>query len=67
MTTLQKTLDTPKGVRLTTPKLSSLAELYIIQNLIDSMLADRPSEEVEANLYSSRHHISRAIKIQEAA
>jgi hypothetical protein len=36
--------------------------LFAIQKLIDLALADKPSEEVEANLYSARIHIVRAIK-----
>lgn len=42
--------------------MTTLAELVVIRNLIDSIIADRPNEEVTANLYSSRLHIVRAIK-----
>jgi hypothetical protein len=71
--TIQTTQDAGRSVRLETMLAPSttLSELVIIRNLIDSLLAGKPSEEIEANLYSARHHMVRAIKeiaaVKEAA
>jgi hypothetical protein len=36
--------------------------MVTVRQLIDSILADKPSEEVEANLYSARLHINTALR-----
>jgi hypothetical protein len=33
-----------------------------IRELIDDMIADKQAEEIEANLYSARLHVMRAIR-----
>lgn len=66
-TVVQTTLETMKGVRLDIPEATPIKvlELVAIRGLIDSFLAhNKPSSEVEANLYSARHHILRAIREQ---
>jgi hypothetical protein len=62
--TIQSVTNTGRSVRLVTNRAGStkMLELMAIRGLIDSMLADKPSEELEANLYSARHHVVRAIK-----
>ena len=42
--------------------LIQMAELMAIRTLIDSLLADKPSEDVEANCYSARLHMTQAIR-----
>lgn len=37
-------------------------DLEVIRHLIDLLIASRPNEECEANLYSARLHVTRAIK-----
>lgn len=37
-------------------------DLEVIQYLIDQLIASLPNEEVTANLYSARLHVTRAIK-----
>lgn len=37
-------------------------KLVEIRDLIDRALADKPAEEVEANLYSARLHILMALR-----
>jgi hypothetical protein len=47
---------TPKLPRYLLP-----SALEVIQKLIDSHIADRQDEDLEAELYSARLHITRAI------
>jgi hypothetical protein len=44
--------------------MNTLAELVIIRNLVDSILADRPNGAVELALYMSRVHLMEAIRHQ---
>jgi len=60
----QHVQETGKGIRITidrSPNVQKL-ELGAILALIDSALADKPNEEVEANLYSARLHMKRALQ-----
>lgn len=43
---------------------TTLGELVVLRNLIDSMLADKPALSVECSLYASRIHIMNAIRYQ---
>jgi hypothetical protein len=43
---------------------TTLAELVIIRNLIDSVLADKPNGSVDAALYSARVSVVIAIRHQ---
>jgi hypothetical protein len=45
---------------------TTLAELVILRNMIDSLLADRPNEAVEASLYVARILVTQAIREQAA-
>jgi hypothetical protein len=45
-----------------TPRYMLPYALEVIQALIDSHIADKQDEEVEANLYSARLHITKAIE-----
>lgn len=46
------------------PAVVSASRMVAVLELIDSVLATRPNEEVEANLYSARLHVVRAINEQ---
>jgi len=61
----QHAQPTCKGVKVTVnprKQTTTMLELVILRNLIDSLIADKLPEEVEMNLYSARLHVVRAIR-----
>lgn len=50
-----------------TPRHLVCSEIEVIRNLVDSLIADGQPEQIEANLYSARHHLNRAIKAYDSS
>jgi hypothetical protein len=46
--------------------MQTLAELIVLRNLVDSVLANDPSQSVQDNLYAARIKIVQAIREQNA-
>ncbi len=54
-------MATPNTIPSLNKKHLLVPEIEVIRQLIDSLIADQQAEEVEANLYSARLHLTRAI------
>ena len=60
----QTVQETCRGVKITIDPMPNTKrlEMEVIVRLIDSLIADDQPEELEANLYSARLHMVRALK-----